>query len=203
MKNGRVMLTDDKDKPSTLAKDAQQVAQWRPLILVVLLLALVLRLTAAVVVERRVQQAGRTFFIEGDANGYWHLGMAIANGDDYSVHTPNRRILRVPGFPLLLAGTICLFGDSVFRSSLCTGNGGSWLLLAHVATGQPFSEASCRILGGITNGCASAADWQQRLDSVGKLVHRFGCLLVCWHSSNLSMVREGCRMRMRNWIEKC
>ena len=130
MKNGRVMLTDDKDKPPTLAKDAQQVAQWRPLILVVLLLALVLRLTAAVVVERRVQQAGRTFFIEGDANGYWHLGMAIANGDDYSVHTPTRRILRVPGFPLLLAGTICLFGDSVFAARCVlamVGVGCCWL----------------------------------------------------------------------------
>ena len=46
------------------------MAQWRPLILAVLLLALVLRLTAAVVVERQVQQAGRTFFVEGDANGY-------------------------------------------------------------------------------------------------------------------------------------
>ena len=64
------MLTDDKDQPPILAEDARQVAQWRPLILAVLLLALVLRLTAAVVVERQVQQAGRTFFVEGDANGY-------------------------------------------------------------------------------------------------------------------------------------
>ena len=124
------MLTDDKDQPPILAEDALQVAQWRPLILAVLLLALVLRLTAAVVVERQVQQAGRTFFVEGDANGYWHLGKALANGDDYSDHTPIRRVLRVPGFPLLLASTICLFGDSVFAARCVlavVGVGCCWL----------------------------------------------------------------------------
>lgn len=83
-----------------------------------LLLALILRVAAAVVVDRHVREAGRTFLIEGDANGYWELGQRIANGQAYEVHTPPRRVLRTPGFPLLLAGSIRLFGNSVFAASM-------------------------------------------------------------------------------------
>ncbi len=111
-------------------EDARESAQWRPLILAVLLLALVLRLISAVVVERHVHEAGRTFFVEGDANGYWHLGKAIAAGEDYAIHQPPRRVLRVPGFPLLLAGCIQSFGDNVFPARCVlavVGVGCCWL----------------------------------------------------------------------------
>lgn len=110
--------------------DARVTAQWRPLVLGVLLLALVLRLTAAVVIERHVQQAGRLFFVEGDANGYWDLGKAIASGDEYAIHRPPRRVLRVPGFPLLLAASIRVFGVDIFpaRCVLAViGTGCCWL----------------------------------------------------------------------------
>lgn len=112
MMNGRSTSADTSQ--SRLDDDARVSSQWRPLILTVLILALVLRLLAAVFVERHVQGAGRRFFVEGDADGYWHLGRAVAHGEDYAVHVPPRRVLRVPGFPLLLAGCIHLFGDHVF-----------------------------------------------------------------------------------------
>lgn len=83
-----------------------------------LFLALILRVAAAVVVDQHVREAGRTFLIEGDANGYWELGQKIANGETYEIHTPPRQVLRTPGFPLLLAASIRLFGNSVFAASI-------------------------------------------------------------------------------------
>ncbi len=83
-----------------------------------LILALILRVSAAVIVDQHVRDAGRTFLIEGDANGYWELGQKVANGEAYEIHTPPRRVLRTPGFPLLLAASIMAFGNSVLAASL-------------------------------------------------------------------------------------
>ena len=92
----------------------------------ILALALLLRIVAAIVIDRHVAQAGRTFLIEGDANGYWELAERIAAGEEYSVYQPPRYVERTPGFPLLLAVSIKLFGNSVFAASL---------LMAVVGTG--------------------------------------------------------------------
>jgi 4-amino-4-deoxy-L-arabinose transferase-like glycosyltransferase len=93
-------------------------------------LALALRLVAAVVIDRHVSSAGRQFLIEGDANGYWELGKRIAAGEEYSLYSPPRRILRTPGFPLLLAASIRVFGESVFAATIvmaCVGAACCWL----------------------------------------------------------------------------
>lgn len=128
MRNGHGMSASAESNPP--ADDARLAGQWRPLILGVLMLALVLRVTAAIVVERHVQQAGRSFFVEGDANGYWDLGLALAAGEDYSLHQPPRRVLRVPGLPLLLAASVRLFGDDIFAARCVlavVGTGCCWL----------------------------------------------------------------------------
>ncbi len=96
----------------------------------ILTLALLLRIAAAIVIDRHVAQAGRTFLIEGDANGYWELAERIAAGEEYSVYEPPRYVERTPGFPLLLAVSIKLFGKSVFAASLLmafVGTGCCWL----------------------------------------------------------------------------
>ncbi len=93
-------------------------ASERRWLLLLLLLAFVLRAGVAFGVDRQVSFAGRMFLVEGDANGYWELGRKLAAGEDYAIHMPPRYILRTPGFPLLLAGCISVFGERVFPATL-------------------------------------------------------------------------------------
>lgn len=81
-------------------------------LLCVLAVALALRLVAAFGVQAYLDRAGRDFLIPGDAEGYWMLAGKIAAGQDYSVYEPPRRVLRMPGFPLLLAATRAVTGDA-------------------------------------------------------------------------------------------
>ena len=76
----------------------------------VLMLALGLRVGAALAVQSYLDNAGRAFLIPGDASGYWELGQKIANGEAYSAHEPPRRVMRMPGYPAFLALSIKLFG---------------------------------------------------------------------------------------------
>lgn len=93
-------------------------------------MALLLRVVVAIAIEQRVTAAGRTFLIEGDANGYWELAQHLAAGHDYAIYQPPRYVLRTPGFPLLLAASIKIFGKSVLAASLVmavVGTGSCWL----------------------------------------------------------------------------
>lgn len=133
-KSGKTSANEPTDPPAvpySPVDDAKMRARWRPLIFSLVIVALVMRLIAAGLVERHVQQQGRTFLIEGDANGYWELGQKIAAGQDYSLHQPPRRILRTPGFPLWLAAGIRLFGPNILAAR-CTlavaGTVSCWLV---------------------------------------------------------------------------
>ncbi len=91
------------------------MARGRTWLILVLLLALILRLIAAFVVQQRVGD-GKLCLIAGDAEGYWQLAQNIATGDDFSLYEPPRRILRMPGFPLVLALSMTLFGKSALAA---------------------------------------------------------------------------------------
>lgn len=119
------------------------------LVAALLVLALAVRLAAALVIDQQVTAAGRKFLIEGDANGYWELGQKLATGSEYAIHSPPRRILRTPGFPLLLAASIRIFGDSIFAASLLLAAIGTvccWL--TYLLAGGIFSRsvAVCALL---------------------------------------------------------
>ena len=121
------------------------------IVISLLLLALSLRVVAAIVIDHHVSSAGRQFLIEGDANGYWELAQKIASGQDYSIYTPPRQVLRTPGFPLLLATSIMLFGKSIFAASLMmavVGTGCCWLtwLLARRVTSETVANIALLIV---------------------------------------------------------
>lgn len=89
------------------------------LLLFILLISAFLRCGIAVYVQRQLdRQPGRNYVIEGDADGYWKLAQTILQGDDYTIYTPPRRVLRMPGFPVFLAGAMSIVGDEHFRSRL-------------------------------------------------------------------------------------
>jgi 4-amino-4-deoxy-L-arabinose transferase-like glycosyltransferase len=79
---------------------------------VLLVCALAIRLVFAFGIQAHLDaQPGRFDLIEGDASGYWELARRIVQGAPYELYTPPRKVLRMPGFPLLLAGSIGLFGE--------------------------------------------------------------------------------------------
>lgn len=89
------------------------------LLLLILLISASIRCGVAVYVQHQLdQQPGRTYVIEGDADGYWKLAQTIVRGDEYTLYTPPRRVLRMPGFPLFLAGAMSAFGEEHFRVRL-------------------------------------------------------------------------------------
>lgn len=88
------------------------VNRWLSLTLVV---ALAVRLGLAFAVQQRVDQPpAQLCLIPGDAEGYWELARTIASGTPYRIYEPPRYVLRVPGFPALLALSQVLFGPSSF-----------------------------------------------------------------------------------------
>ena len=85
------------------------------LLLIILCGAFVLRAVVAIGVQRYIDnRPNRQFLIEGDAWGYWELGRKLANGDAYEIHQPPRRVSRMPGFPMLLAVCMKVFGENAF-----------------------------------------------------------------------------------------
>jgi 4-amino-4-deoxy-L-arabinose transferase-like glycosyltransferase len=91
-------------------------------------LALALRVAAAFAVDAYLKrEPGRDFLIAGDASGYWELGREIAAGEEYALYDPPRRVMRMPGFPLLLA----LSGGSLLAARLMLaviGTAACWLV---------------------------------------------------------------------------
>lgn len=108
------------NKPDS--SNAIRIDQLTLAILVLILLgAVMLRTVTAVLVDRYVQMQDRSFLVEGDANGYWELGQKLASGQDYAIHEPPRYVLRMPGFPLLLAASIKVFGNSILAARFILG----------------------------------------------------------------------------------
>lgn len=108
-------------RPGTAATLAGKstVSSSRKWLLAILLLALILRVCAACLLQYLLETRwNRDFLIEGDAEGYWILAQKIVAGEDYSIYTPPRYALRMPGFPALLAIPVWLFGPNLFAARL-------------------------------------------------------------------------------------
>ncbi len=77
----------------------------------ILTVAIGVRLALGVWWQARLGPEKQFFF--GDSQTYWVLGQAIARGDPYEYQSPDRRVFRTPGYPLMLAGLFRVFGDDM------------------------------------------------------------------------------------------
>ncbi len=77
----------------------------------VLAIAFAVRVVAAFAIQASLPP-GELDLIAGDASGYWDLAEDIADGREYSIYSPPRRVLRMPGFSAILAASFKLFGPS-------------------------------------------------------------------------------------------
>lgn len=90
-------------------------------VLMLFAVAWALRIVAVLAVQyylEHVAQPPRQYAIEGDAEGYWHLARCLARGESYQIYTPPRYVLRMPGFPFILAISMRLFGESLLAARL-------------------------------------------------------------------------------------
>jgi 4-amino-4-deoxy-L-arabinose transferase-like glycosyltransferase len=96
-----------------------QTVGWNRWLWLTLFVALGLRLGLALAVQFEVSKIpGRLCLITGDAEGYWELAGQLAAGKPYSIYDPPRRLLRMPGFPLLLALPRVVLGDNPFAARI-------------------------------------------------------------------------------------
>ncbi len=73
----------------------------------IILAVLVVRLGSALWLQHDLDvNKKRPFLIMGDAQGYWDLGQRIADGQPYELY--GRYVLRMPGYPAFVAGSIRL-----------------------------------------------------------------------------------------------
>ena len=77
----------------------------------ILTVAIGVRLALGVWWQARLGPERQFFF--GDSQTYWVLGQAIARGDPYEYQSPDRRVFRTPGYPLMLGGLFRLFGEEM------------------------------------------------------------------------------------------
>ena len=78
----------------------------------VLLFAFGVRALAAVGLESTLERRGERFLF-GDTEGYLILAEQIRHARPYEFGAAEARVVRMPGFPLLLAAILCVFGDNV------------------------------------------------------------------------------------------
>ncbi len=71
-------------------------------VLLVLVLALTLRVSAAAYWQRQADSEGRLFRL-GDSHSYWTLATEFIRGRPYQYGSPNASVFRAPVYPILLA----------------------------------------------------------------------------------------------------
>ncbi len=94
-------------------------AQERNWLFAILATAFLLRLACAVGIQQHLDQGSREVcLIPGDADGYWRLAGKIAQGQDFAIYEPPRYVMRMPGFPALLALPRLIFPESLLTARI-------------------------------------------------------------------------------------
>lgn len=115
----------------------------------IVLLALAVRLALAWGLQGYLDRLpGRQFLIEGDASGYWELAHKIVRGEPYAIYHPPRAVLRMPGFPALLAVSIWLFGDSLFAARIVLSLVATLAVWLTIRLGRTLVSPRCGLIAG-------------------------------------------------------
>ena len=129
----------------------------RPLLISLFCLALILRMGAAIGIHVWLSHNSREYLIAGDADGYWRLGQNLATGQPYEVYQPPRQVLRMPGYPLLIASSIRLFGDSRLGVRLVQAFLASISVVIVALLAKEFFETRTAIFSGVLLAISPAA----------------------------------------------
>ncbi len=85
----------------------------------ILAIALAVRLLGAVALQNHLGGwSSDRFLISGDAEGYWELSTAIVNGSEFAITNPPLRVMRTPGFPIIISLPMFVFGENHFAVRL-------------------------------------------------------------------------------------
>lgn len=76
----------------------------------IVVVAIAARLAAGAWFESRLPPGEQFEF--GDSDGYWVLGQQIAAGKPYEYRSPDARVFRMPGYPVILAPIFLVFGPN-------------------------------------------------------------------------------------------
>jgi 4-amino-4-deoxy-L-arabinose transferase-like glycosyltransferase len=117
----------------------------------ILAVALAARVTAGFWWQARLPEGTQFFF--GDSDSYWRLGQALARGEPYEYLSPDAKVLRTPGYPLLLAAMFRILGNDapVMAARVLSAIGGTAAVgLVGWWTAQLFDARAARIAGWIT-----------------------------------------------------
>ncbi len=104
----------------------------KSLLCLILALAFVIRAMLGLWLHQNLtEELDQDFLIPGDAAGYWELGKKLAFGERYEIYSPPRQVMRMPGFPMILA-----FSNLIARQNLlvarillaATGTVACWLV---------------------------------------------------------------------------
>jgi 4-amino-4-deoxy-L-arabinose transferase-like glycosyltransferase len=153
----------------------------------ILAVAVGVRLAIGVWWQARLGPEKQFYF--GDSHTYWVLGQAIARGDPYEYESPDRRVFRTPGYPLMLAGLFRLFGDdmpvmaaralSAVLGGLAVGIAGWWC-------GLLFDARAGRIAGWVVALYPGAVSMGAFVLSEAPFCPFMLLQLVCWTKAWLS-----------------
>ncbi|MBI2827124.1 MAG: glycosyltransferase family 39 protein [Planctomycetia bacterium] len=117
----------------------------------VLIAALVLRLVVGVWWQSRLPAGTRFAF--PDSESYWVLAQTIARGEPYQFGSPDARVFRAPGYPLVLAGVFLMAsGDAAVRLARALGAvlGTVAVAMVYILARQLFDERTALVAAVMT-----------------------------------------------------
>lgn len=165
----------------------------------ILLVALLLRLAAAVFWQELLCKDGPFFF--GDTESYWDLARTIAEGKAYEFSEDRWQLFRTPGYPVFLAPLFLLFGENppVYAARFLGAILGTLTVAVAAILGNrlfPGENSSCFSSASLCAAAIVAVEPTQVLTSILILSESLFCLLMVLQI----FFRVGALRHHRPWV---